>query len=254
MKFKTTIQLLILAITMISCHKASVAVDVSYDPATQKGTLLVDDKFKFKLSEDSTSTSITITEGGHTFKLNNGKEFKQVISSKGGILNLNNEDFVVMSQPYGSDTQFSSNYNANLDFTAGHHFIVIDSMIYYSKTDSLENISDAKLKKALDMNKRLGDRGNFMKYYKQAKFIEKDWDFGLNQDFPETVQTRSSESVTVSGNLTYKTKVIPATLFKLYAVMSPQYFVIRNIKDVMESKEDLKEDIKKSSKQMEFDK
>lgn len=254
MKLKTIFQLLIVILTMISCHKASVTIDVSYDPETQKGILLVDNEFKFKLSEDSTSTSITITEGNHTFKLNNGKEFNQTILKKGGILNLNNDDFVVMSQPYGSDTKFSSTYNTNIDFTAGHHFVVIDSMIYYSKTDSLEEVSDASLKKALDMDKRLAGQGNFMKYYKKAKFIEKDWDFGLNEDFPETVQTTSSSAATISGNLTYKTKVIPATLFKLYALMSPQYFVVRNIKDVEASKEDVKEDREKSSKQMEFDK
>ncbi|HEX7869434.1 MAG TPA: hypothetical protein VF455_04905, partial [Chryseobacterium sp.] len=95
MKLKTIFQLLIVILTMISCHKASVTIDVSYDPETQKGILLVDNEFKFKLSEDSTSTSITITEGNHTFKLNNGKEFNQTILKKGGILNLNNDDFVV---------------------------------------------------------------------------------------------------------------------------------------------------------------
>lgn len=253
MKFKTTLQLLIVIITMISCHKASVAVDVSYDPETQKGILKVDDKFTFKLSEDSTSTTITITEGSHTFKLNNGKEFTQVISNKGGILNLSNEDFVVMSQPYGMDVENVSGLNANIDFTAGNHFVVIDSMLYYSKTDSLEEVSDARLKKALDMNKRLDGKGNYMKYHKPAKFIVKDWDFGLNQDFPKTIETRSSGGSPAFNTLTYKTKVIPATLFKLYALMSPQYFVVRNLKDIESGKEDIKEDREKTSKQMEFD-
>lgn len=254
MNIKITFQVLILSLIMLSCSKASTNIDISYDPETQKGTLLIDGEKSFKLSADSTNKQIRITEGNHTFKLNKGKEFTQFIPREGGILNLNEESFVTVIQPYGTEEKNPYGLNTNL-MRANHDFLIVDSIIYYYKKDTLQEVSDSELKRAIAMNENTRGASS-MKYFKPTKFITKDWDFGLNEDFPETIEektTRRSSDISFGGNLTYKSKVVEFSLFKLYALMNPQYFVVRNIKDVQESKLDKAEDHKKENKQMEFE-
>ncbi|MFL9834213.1 hypothetical protein ABS765_09240 [Chryseobacterium sp. ST-37] len=259
MRNKTTIQLLILILTMISCNKIKipvepVKVDVSYDSETQKGNLIVDGKQTFKLPSDSMSITIKLTEGSHTFKLNKEKEFTEFVPKEGGILNLNNASFVTIIEPYVSQTiENSYGFDPNNDTRLNQHFLIIDSTVYYYKKDTLQNVSDLDIKNAIAFSKKLKGT-SAMKYFEPKRFIAKEWNFGLNEDFPETItEETSSIAIPVKGTR-YKRKVVELTLFKLYALMSPQYFVVRNLKDVMESKEDIKEDSKKSSRQMQFDK
>lgn len=254
MRMKITFQLFIVTFLMFSCSKISTKVDVSYDPDTQKGILLIDGEKSVNLSADSTTTQIRITEGNHTFKLNKGKEFTQYIPSEGGILNLNEESFVTVIQPYGTEEKNSYGLNSNL-MTVNKDFLIVDSMIYYYKKDTLQEVSDSELKRAIAMDKKLRGASS-MKYFEPKKFIAKDWDFGLNEDFPETIEektTRRSSDISFGNSLTYKSKVVEFTLFKLYAMMNPQYFVIRSLKDVEESKNDKAEDSKKASQQMKFE-
>jgi hypothetical protein len=252
MRMKITFQLFILTFLMFSCSKVSMKIDVSYDPETQKGILLVDGEKSFKLSADSATTQIRITEGNHTFKLNKEKEFTQYIPREGGILNLNNESFVTIIQPYGTEEKNPYALNSDL-MMVNQDFVVVDSMIYYYKKDSLQEVSDSQLKRAIAMDKNQRGAGS-MKYFEAKKFINKDWDFGLNEDFPETIEERTTNSgVSFGSNLAYRSKVVDFTLFKLYAMMNPQYFVIRSIKDIEASKVDKKEDSKKESKQMKFE-
>ena len=254
MKLKTTFLLIIFSFLLVSCSKIKTSVDVSYDPETQKGILLMDGEFSFKLSADSASISILIDPGNHRFKLNNGKEFIQDIPQNGGILNLNDESFVTVIQPYGVGKQENSfGFETEKDISLNEHFVIIDSAIYYYKKDTLQNVSDSDIKKILEMDKRGNAPSSFMKYYEKQKFIPKKWDFGLNKDFPETIEEKSSSSVMPILGLTYKSKVIQASLFKLYAAMNPQYFVVRSLKDIEESKLDKDEDHKKEKNQMKFD-
>lgn len=254
MKMKIIFQLLIAAFIMFSCSKVSTKIDVSYNPDTQKGVLLIDGEKSVKLSADSATTQIRITEGNHTFKLNKGTEFTQYIPREGGILNLNEESFVTIIQPYGTEERNPYALNSNL-LTANKDFLIVDSIIYFYKKDTLQEVSDAELKRAIDMDKKMRGASS-MKYFEPKKFIAKDWDFGLNEDFPETIEektTRRSSDISFGNNLTYKSKVVEFTLFKLYAMMNPQYFVIRSLKDVQEGKADKAEDIKKENKQMKFE-
>lgn len=257
MKFKTTIQLLILMIMVISCAKIPVEpveVDVSYDSEKQKGNLIVDGKQIFKLSSDSMSITIKLTEGNHTFKLNKEKEFTQFIPKEGGILNLNNASFVTIIHPYVSEkTENSYGFDLDKDMSFNKDFVIIDSTIYFYKKDTLQNVSDLDIKNAMARYKKFDDISG-LKYFEPKRFITKEWNFGLNEDFPETITEETSNTIMPVKGTRYKRKVIELTLFKLYALMSPQYFVVRNLKDVMESKEDIKEDLKKTEKQMEFDK
>lgn len=254
MNLKITFQVFIVSLIMLSCSKASTNVDISYDPDTQKGTLLIDGEKSFKLSADSMSKQIRITEGNHTFKLNKGKEFTQFIPREGGILNLNDESFVTVIQPYGTEEKNPYGLNTNL-MLVNQDFLIVDSIIYYYKKDTLQEVSDSELKRAIAMDKKLRGASS-MKYFEPKKFIAKDWDFGLNEEFPETIEektTRRSSDISFGGNLTYKSKVVEFSLFKLYAMMNPQYFVVRKVKDVEESKVDKAEDSKKEGKQMKFE-
>lgn len=253
MRFKSAFLLFIFIFLLVSCSKIKTRVEVSYNPSTQKGTLLVDDEFPFKLSADSTSVSILLDPGNHKFKLNNGKEFIQNIPQKGGLLNLNDENFVTLIQPYGSGGDENSIFGNNKDISMNEHFVIIDSMIYFYKKDTLQDISDAHIKKVLEINNKSRVQNSFMEYYEKKKFIPKDWDFGLNEDFPETIKERSSSSGSMRIGLTYKSKIIQAPLFKLYAMMTPQYFVVRNLKDIEENKLDKNDDDKKIKEQMKFD-
>lgn len=254
MKLKSTFLLFIFIFLLVSCSKIKTRIDVSYDPQTQKGNLLVDGKLPFKLSADSTSVSILIYPGNHKFKLNNGKEFTQNIPQEGGILNLNNDSFVTVIQSYGSkETDNPYGINVNEDLRVNQDFVIIDSMIYYYKKDSVQTVTDADLQSAINLDKKLGGASG-IRYYEPKKFITKDWDYGLNEDFPESITEKtSSTSASYILNRTYKNKVMQSSLFKLYALMSPEYFEVRNIKDVMLNKLDKQEDNKKETKQMKFE-
>jgi hypothetical protein len=232
------IAFVILSTLLFSCGKTNTKIDISYDGETQKGILLIDGKTKVKLPADSTSISISIESGDHTFKLNKDKAFSCAIDSEGGILNLNKERFVSIPEIYSDESMgklMNSLNNSKPDY------LIVDSLVYVYKKDSLKSVSDAEIKRVLDQ------KYTTMKLFEGHPFIKKDWDYGLSEDLPEQIEIRGTASMET------RTKVMPLYLFRFMAMLTPQYFEIRNIKDIQSGKTDKTTDKAKEKQQMDME-
>ncbi|MDI9310128.1 MAG: hypothetical protein QM535_07930 [Limnohabitans sp.] len=245
MAFKNSLFILF-SLVLFSCKNEHVAVDVSFNSDTQSGVLVMDGKTKFKLPKDSTSITITIPEGTHTFKLNKEKVFQCAIPDEGGILNLNNERFVTITETY------QTNENS-LDFHrySNRDFVVIDSLVYIIKNDTTTTITDQELKTYIEEEKKSGYALSSVKLYKAEKFIKKDWDYGLGQDFPEEIEIYTSKYSNNSSDT--KTKILQANLFMMIPFVEPKYMEVRSLKDVMSGKNDKAVDSNKKDAQMKMD-
>lgn len=243
MTFKK-ILILLSCFTIVSCKLSNVNVDVSYTNYNQKGVLIMDGKTKFNLPADSLSISISIPEGVHKFKLNNEKEFECNITEDGGILNLNNLRFVSITEAYRS-TDF---LGANKSYI---NCIVIDSIVYVIKEDSTAVINDIDIKNKLEELKT-NNYYDAPRLYESKKFIPKDWDYGLNEDFPTEIETYGRNA---SDDLAteIKRKVIPLSLFKLFPIVSPSMVETKHLKDVLALKNDKANQFDKKNNQMKMD-
>lgn len=244
MTFKNFLFIL-LSLVLFSCKNEHVSVDVSFNSDTQNGTLVMDGKTKFKLPKDSTSITITIPEGIHTFKLNKDKVFECEIPDEGGILNLSNERFVTITETYETNEKAF-----NINSLAKRDFVVIDSLVYILKNDTTRKITDQELKTYIEQEKKYGSGISSIKLYKAEKFIKKDWDYGLGQDFPEEIKIYTSKYSDASDT---KTKILQANLFMLIPLVEPNYMEVRRLKDVLSGKNDKEEDSTKEDAQMKMD-
>lgn len=235
---------ILFSLVLFSCKNEHVSVDVSFNSDTQSGILVMDGKTKFKLPKDSTSISISIPEGIHTFKLNKDKVFQCDIPDEGGILNLSNERFVTITETYQTGSSLNFNSYSNRDF------VVIDSLVYIIKNDTTRRITDQELKTYIEEEKKNGYALSTVKLYKAEKFIKKDWDYGLGQDFPEEIEIYTSKYSNASDT---KTKVLQANLFMLIPLVEPSYMEVRSLKDVMSGKNDKDADSSKKDAQMKMD-
>jgi hypothetical protein len=89
------------------------------------------------------------------------------------------------------------------------------------------------------------------KFGKDKLFIDQFWDFTLNEKVPETIQIMTRKN-SIGVNTTTRNSVLNADLFKIIALLTPDEYKVKTVKQVLEGKEDKLEDNKKIKKQMQF--
>ena len=133
--------------------------------------------------------------------------------------------------------------------------VIIDSLVYVYREDTIKDISDEQIKKAIQSyNASKNDKNGYdntkgLKLFEANLFVPKKWDYGLSEDFPESIEIKTSGSFAASE---VKTKIINAQYFMIGALMSPKNFIIKNEKDIMFNTNDKKVDDAKKKKQLEF--
>jgi hypothetical protein len=90
------------------------------------------------------------------------------------------------------------------------------------------------------------------KFGKDKLYIERFWDYTLNQEIPKTLQVRVNKNAIFSSSTTTRTSVMHAEMFLFYAMMNTEEYTVKSIKQIRESKEDVIKEKEKIKKQRAF--
>jgi|GEM_PF-2938455 len=164
-------------------------------------------------------SSIKIPKGKLSVSING--ETKEVSTRKGGLLNLNGEEFVVYSIFYSS--------NANQKDPGGIP-IVVDSIAYFNKNSVFMRLpEDQRIRQAQKIGMKSYDASKANNFNtgvvrKQDFFAEKGWDLDINDEIPEEMTVRTSGSKKNASAT--KTILLRAAVFKLQAMLSDEYWTV----------------------------
>ncbi len=179
-----------------------------------KNIVKIDDTLTLKQNQRKTDyIKFVIKSGKHTISINGNKSTIK-IGEGGGILNLEKCDFVIFPIKYDSNDEITSAM-INTDFP-----IVLDSIIIYKKNLASNQVELIKLLK----NPIAKDLFSYHleKIDKDQLFIDKNWDYGINDSIPEYITV---ETTAEKGNVEKKRKVVNAKTFLLFAKLCNNYNV-----------------------------
>ncbi len=177
---------------------------------------------KYNLADYVQETEYSVIEINHgTIEvLINGEE-REVRTLKGGMLNLNQEEFVIYPILYSSTT-----YQQYKGFGFP---IVVDSTVYYRRNTIMGDVSAEQI----DKNKEI-KRGYVPYDLRRAKdfksgvirstdfFAEKGWDFDINEEPPKEIKIKTNGRRT--GDL--KSKLVSSKMFKILTIVFDDYISV----------------------------
>lgn len=203
--------LLLAVVALAACgskQKAVVALDKS-SADNLPMDLTIDDTLKIHLVSD-TCFDLNLVEGEHVLKSKNlTKSFE--VKEGGGIINLDNTEYVLYGIEYSSSKVGFGGLKSETP-------IIIDSFIVFKNREVFGKKVPMSDKKLLAMLPKIEKNVSTAEGRKTAKFtkvgkdqfyIDKFWDYNLNDHIPETIEVKG-----ISGN---KTK---------YAAMRADYFLL----------------------------
>lgn len=219
--------LVLAALALVACskNKATVAIDKSSDENLPMD-ITIDDTLKIHLVSDS-SFNVILTEGEHVLKSKNlTKTFE--VKEGGGIINLDNAEYVIYGIEYSSS-------KLGLGGMKRETPILIDSFIVFKNQEVFGKkipMSDKKLVEMLpkiEQNVSGKDGKQTAKFTKVGKdqfYIDKFWDYNLNDEIPETIEVKG-----ISGSKT-KYAAMRANYFLLSLYLGNDEYSARTIADV----------------------
>lgn len=197
---------------LTACKEKNVDVNVYVNSEfIGNNKVVIDDTLILKKNDCTNTYCMFILKSGeHTLSINNTK-VKLEIGNKGGILNVDHQDFVIFPIRYSSKNNTIANAIVNIDLP-----IIIDSLIIYEKTlapnqtDLVELLNKKSFREFVNIDK-------IQKINKDQLFINKTWDYDMYENSPDTI-----ESQYVAED---KKKIAKAELFLIYAKLSDEYIV-----------------------------
>jgi hypothetical protein len=222
--------------------------------------ITIDGKMVIHLKGDST-TVIKLLPGEHFLQVNDSSKRNFSVTEKGGILNLDNQEYVMYEITYKN-----SDYNGGIDFEKfriEQNFpvsaaILVDSFVIIPKTYSAPADSTLRelLPKIFAENEQNGNADHsfngLKKIGKGQLFIDKFWDYSMTDSLPETVEITTSK-YGLSGNTATRTCILRARHFLLSVILSgKEEYYVKSLKQIREGREDKKELKEKKTKQMDF--
>jgi hypothetical protein len=253
------LSLIAISLSISSCGgngPARVVIDKKTDKPTK---IAIDQKQVFNVKSD-TSITIELEPGEHSVSVNDSASQAFTVGNKGGILNLDNQEYVAYEIKYVAE---SSDDRLGFDFNeyVVKSTILLDSFIIVPKGPLSK--ADSVLRKMLPkLQERNGNYYNDMvdpnnkafhglkKIGKGQLFVEKFWDYNFDDTIPQTITIRTSK--TFGARSATRSAVMPANVFLFYAVMNPEQYTVKSIKNVMEGKEDTQKEKELEQKQMDF--
>jgi hypothetical protein len=206
------ISLVILTFAIVSCNK-SVDTNVLVNSNFLKNNrVIIDDTLVLKSIDTSKIfTSIVLLSGDHKVSVNDNAKESFTVGKSGGILNLDHSEYVIFPIKYSTDDIL-----ANAAFVVNLP-IIIDTLIVYQKEMAPNQSEILNLLKS--ENSKDFFNKDLIKTGKEQLFINKDWDYGLDDDMPSTITTSDKNIIN------YKKKILPASIFLIYARISNEYNV-----------------------------
>jgi hypothetical protein len=242
---------------LASCN--SKPVDVVLDQAAEDSLshkILVDGKTLFNLKGDTT-LAIKLVPGRHFLQINDSAKREFTVSEKGGIVNLNNSEYVVYEVKY---TSGGASGLPEADPFRMKSAILIDSFVIIPKTRStpadsaLRALIPKLMKKQSTANTSLSNENvrGLKLIGKDQFFIEKFWDYSMTDSIPETMQVQTNKYV-INDNIRTKTSIVRSGIFLLSVLLSDQdEYIVKSLHEIREGKEDKEKVKEQESKQMEF--
>jgi len=258
--FKNILPFAFLIIICSSCSHDP--VKVVFDKKDLKtGKIKIDNKDQYNFN--SKAISLKLMPGKHSFILNNEPSKDFTVGDNGGMLNLDNQEYVAYEVEYtdaSSQSTFSMNSMKMKAAILIDSFVIIPKAAFGKQSDSslknlLPQLQQAKngnyfFGKDYDTN---GDVQGLKKFGKDKLFIDGFWDYAVGEDIPKTLTvTTQKNSFSIGRASTTRVAVMHAHIFLFAAMMAPEEYTVKSIATILAGEEDkANEEIKKKS-QMKF--
>jgi hypothetical protein len=177
------IALVLTSVLFYACERKMVNVKIP-ERAIAGKQLVIDENIKVFCRYDSDNfITIRLSTGNHEMRLNNGESKKFSVGENGGILNLARQEFVVFPVEYVTEgMKVYDVMQVNLP-------VVIDSFIVYNRdiTSSQEQLFEI-----LKDEEFAGSFSrNIIKTDSSQLFIDKTWDYDIDQLPPDKITIRT---------------------------------------------------------------
>lgn len=239
------IGLCLFTVILFSCNSSPVKIVVDkIDLHT--GKFSIDGKQQYSFHDSI--ISIELKPGKHSITYNNLPPANFEVGEKGGLLNLDNQEYVAFEIEYADP----DNGGLNLNNAKVKAIVLIDSFIIIPKGYAVAS-GDSMLKAILpDLLK--AKNGNYFafwpgrkekneydtnelvagvkKFGKDKLYIEKFWDYSPGETIPQTleVSTRSDLKNVIQASA-IKSTVLHAKEFLQFALLSPDQYKIKHIRE-----------------------
>jgi hypothetical protein len=193
----------------------------------------------------------------HLFTINNSKPIKFQTFAKEGMLNINNSEFIILNVDFKSDGKETDPFDAGeINLSS---FVMIDSFLICKKIFENE-VKDPKILNEVIDSISVKKNGNYRTYMSERErrfdddydtseyvsgfkkignnlFIEKFWDYDINQKIPEeiSVQTRSDNTSNYVQKRT-KNAIVFAKDFLRYAIIMKSEYSVTDIRSQLKKK------------------
>ncbi|PWJ34128.1 hypothetical protein [Sediminitomix flava] len=229
--------LILLSFTMLfSCEPSPRKVNVKIDNEFVKNNkVILDDSIRIPFYKtDNEFANMVLMSGEHHVSVNDGPKMPFTVGIDGGILNVSRRDFVIYSIKYemgnpnplagllGNNVDIPEELAAQLNSTVVEYEVplLVDGYVVYNKTLAE---SQEDLKKVLKTKSKSKFDTHLVFVPAAELFIHKTWDFDIHETAPEQVEMRVEEGQRYAK--TYRSSIMEATTFPLYAMFSGEYNV-----------------------------
>lgn len=268
MKNKSIFLLLSCILFTISCNTnttiKSAGVVINNESSEKENEsikhIVIDDSLAYDIAID-TSILINLSVGKHILNINKIPKGDFFVNENGGMINLNEIEFVIYNINYEGSIASKLGMNNNT-YNFRSNVILIDSFVVQEKI-AKDEYPDSVLMKFLtgsdsttidQVTGKLAYKNmnnDFRNVGKGKIYIERDWDYGLTDTIPEQIETTGDANI---GGLTTieKSTIVSAKLFLIYAMLSKDEYIVKDIRDVRKGKNDSRKEKNNKEKQMEF--
>lgn len=252
------------SIFFISCSSDPVKIVIDKKDLTT-GKITIDGKQSYTFKDSV--IHLQLLPGKHSFVLNNNAAKDFEVGEKGGLLNLDDQEYVAYEIEYNEQNNGSG---INFNSMKINAVLLIDSFIIIPKS-AFGMHSDSSLKKILPKLQAakngnyffpMGGSGNeydtneqvhgLKKFGKGKLFINSFWDYSLGENIPETVSITTTKGNTFGNASTSKIALLHAPLFLFAAQLSPEQYIVKSIAEIEAGTEDKEKEKVKEESQMKF--
>ncbi len=200
--------------TLLSC---SSEVEIFYPSNyVKENTVIINDDINLKDRVGSESYSSVMVSNGEVNVLINDVA-KSFDTRRGGMLNLNSEEFVIFPVIYGSNA---------IAGTIMPHSVVIDSTIYFKDQRGfnedfflMHHVKDGSDPDVFKLTNAMSSIGS------ETFFQEKRWDININQEIPEEIREKQNKDI-IGGPTGSRMVLRSGDVFKLYTMLTDEYKAI----------------------------
>ncbi|MFM9985428.1 MAG: hypothetical protein ACKVOK_09380 [Flavobacteriales bacterium] len=199
----------------------------------------------------------------HSVSIDGAVSQKFNFDHNGGILNLANREFVAFTIEYQQENPKHPNYTFQLEL---RNCVIIDSNLVYNISNDLTPITEDSIKSIIDsialkkygnyrpevveyrQNKKFSrgfDFQNydtstgvtvFKKFGKGELFIKKFWNYGLDEEIPETIQIKVRGEQPFFNTSQSKVCIVTDEAFLILARLKPDEYNVIDIRELLRNK------------------